>query len=185
MSRIPANNEREKHISSVSFETLKALSFPPFGSGCKKAPPSGMVPISVTSSPLEAIGGASSWFTLLTIQPNSRPYKALAVASRTSEKRKKKEVKLTYEKDDFTISDTGGSGEKFRVLPTTVKPLTPWYTSRCPTLKLQETCGSWGHQNYRFRRQISCIPLGLDVDICLCLCAMMEFLAPTALTQAP
>ena len=91
-----------------------------------------MVPISVTSSPLEAIGGASSWFTLLTIQPNSRPYKALAVASRTSEKRKKKEVKLSYEKDDFTISDTGGSGEKFRVLPTTVKPLTPWLYVQMP-----------------------------------------------------
>ena len=128
MSRIPTNNEREKH--SVSFETLKALSFPHLEVGVKKLHP--VVPISVTSSPLEAIGGASSWFTLLTIQPNSRPYKALAVASRTSEKRKKKEVKLSYQKDDFAISDTGGSGEKFRVLPTTVKPLTPWLYVQMP-----------------------------------------------------
>ena len=98
--------------------------------GVKKLHP--VVPISVTSSTLEAIGGASSWFTLLTIQPNSRPYKALAVASRTSEKRQKKDVKLTYEKDDFTISDTGGSEEKDRVLRTAVKPLTLWLYVQMP-----------------------------------------------------
>ena len=33
---------------------------------------------------------------------------------------------MTYEKDDFTISDIGGWEEKVRVLPTAVKPLTLW-----------------------------------------------------------
>jgi len=39
---------------------------------------------------------------------------------------------LTYQKDDFTISDTGGSEEKVRVLPTAVKPLTLWLYVQMP-----------------------------------------------------
>ena len=42
------------------------------------------LPISVIWSFLEAIGGAINWLTLFTIQPNNRPYKTFAVASRTS-----------------------------------------------------------------------------------------------------